>query len=133
MAKEKLQKTGYKVQEVQICTTLKENNFHSLLSKATSGQEFSGLEFRTFPPHLRKFHDDTMMKVKKMLQPKWNCTKWGVVTTIFSPPNQEAVRRFLYRTDWCIVVVGDIDKPKVSSHILTMISVKYFFKSCVNL
>ena len=96
---------------------LKEDNFHSLLSKATSGHEFSGLEFRTFPTHLRKFYDDTVIKVKNVLQSKWNCTKWGVVTTIFSPPYQEAVRRFLYRTDWCIVVVGDKDKPKVSSHI----------------
>ena len=33
-----------------------------------------------------------------------------MVTTIFGPT--ESVRRFLYRKDWCIVIVGDKDKPK---------------------
>ena len=92
-----------------------EENFGTLLSQATSGQEFSGLPFRTFPQHLRKFHQDKVIKSKKIAESKWNCTKWGVVTTIFAPPKQEAVRRFLYREDWCVVVVGDKNKPKVQS------------------
>ena len=34
------------------------------------------------------------------------CRKWGVLTTIFSPPS-EAVRRFAYLDQWCLVIVGD--------------------------
>jgi len=41
------------------------------------------------------------------------CEKWGVLTTIL--PVSEAVRKFLYKLDWCIVVVGDLEKPQVSS------------------
>jgi hypothetical protein len=41
------------------------------------------------------------------------CEKWGVMTTINAPPS-EAVRRFLYKLDWCIVVVADLTKPKVT-------------------
>ena len=92
-----------------------ENLPSSLISEAASGQEFNGLPFRNFPQHLRKFHNETIIKSKKMPDSKWNCTKWGVVTTIFAPPKQEAVRRFLYRKDWCVVVVGDKNRPKVST------------------
>ena len=84
-------------------------------SEATSGQQFSGLPFRTFPSHLRKFSKDKFIQSNKTSKMKWNCTKWGVVITIFAPPKQEAVRRFLYREDWCVVVVGDKNKPKVQS------------------
>ena len=49
---------------------------------------------------------ETTMKYKR-----FDCKKWGVVTTIYEPPS-EAVRRFLYRKDWCLVVVGDRGKPK---------------------
>ena len=42
---------------------------------------------------------------------RFDCKKWGVVTTIFEPPS-EAVRRFLYRKEWCLVIVGDKGKPK---------------------
>ena len=49
---------------------------------------------------------------------RFNCTKWGVVTTIFEPPS-EAVRRFLYRKHWCVVVIGDKGMPtKVGIFIL---------------
>jgi hypothetical protein len=41
------------------------------------------------------------------------CEKWGVLTTIL--PVSEAVRKFLYKPDWCVVVVGDLEKPQVSS------------------
>ncbi len=40
------------------------------------------------------------------------CDKWGVMTTI--SPVTEAVRRFLYNPDWCVVVIGDLQKPQVS-------------------
>ena len=45
-----------------------EENFHSLLSQATSGQEFSGLPFRTFPPNLRKFHDSAIITIKVIIE-----------------------------------------------------------------
>ena len=53
---------------------------------------------------------------KTMKYKRFNCKKWGVVTTIFAPPS-EAVRRFLYRKDWCLVVVGDRGKPKQVSEL----------------
>ena len=43
------------------------------------------------------------------------CDKWGVMTTI--SPASEAVRKFLYKPDWCVVVVGDLEKPQVSTHV----------------
>jgi hypothetical protein len=42
---------------------------------------------------------------------RFECKKWGVVTTIFEPPT-EAIRRFLYRKEWCLVIVGDKGNPK---------------------
>ena len=98
-----------------------ENNeeFNQLFSDATSGKEFSGVKFRTFPNHQRKFtHNKLMKKVKRNTHLR-NCSKWAVVTTIFSPP-QESVRRFLFRQDWCVVVVGDKNKPNVSLQGLTV-------------
>ena len=95
-----------------------ESKMENLYSAATSGKEFSGDRVRTFPKNRRKFTDDMNFKLKnnrvmmKMSNNARNCTKWAVVTTIFSPP-QESVRRFLYRLDWCIVIVGDKSKPQV--------------------
>ena len=86
----------------------------SVITEATSGREFSGVPFRSFPKHKRKFN--VKLTASKMAPvTSWNCTKWGVVTTVFSPPKQEAVRRFMYRKDWCVVVAGDKIKPKVST------------------
>ena len=91
-----------------------ESKMQNLFSAATSGKEFSGDPIRTFPNHQRKFTDKKFKLNKKLKNPVMmrNCTKWAVVTTIFSPP-QESVRRFLYRLDWCIVIVGDKSKPQV--------------------
>ena len=51
-------------------------------------------------------------RARHMLRAKrGHCKKWGVVTTIFAP--SESVRRFLYKDDWCIVVVADLNKPEV--------------------
>ncbi len=44
------------------------------------------------------------------------CEKWGVMTTISSM--SESVRRFLYRMDWCVVVVGDLEKPEVRTTVV---------------
>ena len=90
-------------------TKPKEEILNNLLSHATSGQEFSGKTFRNFPMNLRKFHQTEISSRKKKIS-NHPCTKWGVVTTIFKP--SEAVRRFLYRQDWCVVIVGDEGKPK---------------------
>ena len=108
-------KTDYTKGNSHIVDFCDEEDSLLLLSQATSGEEFSGVKFRTFPEDLHKFNrDDTIISSTiKMPTSNWNCTKWGVVTTIFAPPKQEAVRRFLYRTDWCIAVVGDKTKPKV--------------------
>jgi hypothetical protein len=94
-------------------------NLDTLVQEATSGHEFSGLPFRTFPPNRVKFKDNVPVSTKsQLLSSPWNCTKWAVVTTIFSPP-QESVRRFLYRKDWCVVIVGDQGKPKVRQTFFT--------------
>ena len=77
----------------------------------TSGHEFSGEKCRTFKSE-RKFQNSVTLLGKNPRKSKWKCVKWGVMTTIFSP--SESVRRFLYRKDWCVVVVGDSNKPKVS-------------------
>ena len=81
-----------------------------ILSNVTSGQEFNGKRFRTFQG-VKRFENAEDLEVKQQRKSKWNCSKWGVVTTIFPP--SESVRRFLYRDDWCVVVVGDKDKPQV--------------------
>lgn len=53
------------------------------------------------------------------------CKKWGVVTTIYGPTPSEAIRRFLYRRNqWCVVVVGDKQKPDVVQQIT-------YFSSCM--
>ena len=94
--------------------------FQRFLSQATSGQEFSGVPFQTFPLDKYRFrgHKYSSSSIKTRRKVALMCTKWGVVTTIFAP--QESVRRFLYKQDWCIVVVGDKDRPKVSPWKLTI-------------
>ena len=47
------------------------------------------------------------------------CDKWGVMTTI--SPASEAVRKFLYKPDWCVVVVGDLERPQVSTSEITLL------------
>ena len=107
----------FEEEEVEKSEKYHESKMENLYSAATSGKEFSGDRVRTFPKNRRKFTDDMNFELKnnhvmmKMSNTR-NCTKWAVVTTIFSPP-QESVRRFLYRLDWCIVIVGDKSKPKV--------------------
>ncbi len=90
-----------------------------ILRQATSGNEFSGAPIRAFPDNMRTFsgRNPPQNRPKVAKKSHQNCTencckKWAVVTTIFSPP-QEAVRRLLYRKEWCVVVVGDQGKPKV--------------------
>ena len=85
---------------------------------AVSDNKFFGSKIRTFDHKKLKFRG---LLVKESLyrdmgdkssQPErvFSCKKWAVVTTIFEPPS-EAVRRFLYKTDWCVIVVGDKEMP----------------------
>jgi len=55
--------------------------------------------------------------------------------TSFSSPPTEAVRRFFYKQDWCVVVVGDLNKPKVR-FVLSLVKIELKVRSlfnCVNL
>ena len=72
---------------------------------ASSGKLFSGEVIRQFPKGEAKFTNLTyeMFHADKE-GPK--CTKWAVLTTIFSPPS-ESIRRFLYQSQWCVVVIAD--------------------------
>ena len=93
-------------------------DFSSFQSAAT-GSTFSGEKIRNFTdfafhrsqnniPSAQVFDEKTNFETGHT----GDCDKWGVMTTISSPPT-EAVRRFLYMKDWCVVVVGDLNKPKV--------------------
>ena len=87
----------------------------------TSGKLFKGEKIREFPRQDIKFAgksdpilNGSEINLLKLQQSKnkYNCDKWGVVTTIFEPPS-EAVRRLMYRKDWCVVVAGDKGKPSL--------------------
>ena len=92
----------------------------NMISMATSGNVFTGDRIRRFPMDKIRYkgklapnydsneHKPSASTLKK--NSRLDCKKWAVVTTIFSPPS-EAVRRLLYRKEWCIVVVGDRYKP----------------------
>ena len=93
-------------------------DFSSFQSAAT-GSTFTGEKIRNFTnfafhrsknniPSAQVFDEKTNFETGHT----GDCDKWGVMTTISSPPT-EAVRRFLYMKDWCVVVVGDLNKPKV--------------------
>jgi hypothetical protein len=82
-------------------------SFHS----AATGDQFSGKKIRTFDQNSDKIPNAELFSKKSYLK-RPACDKWGVMTTISSPPS-EAVRRFLYMTDWCVVVVSDFKKPEV--------------------
>ena len=96
-----------------------------MINLATSGSVFSGKKIRKFPEskfryrgktiQVRKLSEETVSSKLKNGEFNFNCTKWAVVTTIFEPPS-EAVRRFLYRKEWCVVVVGDKEKPTKVRH-----------------
>ena len=100
----------------------KKDEIKSIISMATSGNVFAGKRMRQFPKDQIRYKgklapnfDSNELKPDgtastKRASFRLDCKKWAVVTTIFSPPS-EAVRRLLYRKEWCIVVVGDKDKP----------------------
>ena len=84
---------------------------------AATGKVFAAEKIRTYEETKQSSRQETKQFNENENERKLNfeekmCEKWGVLTTISSPT--EAVRRFLYKPDWCIVVVGDLEKPKVS-------------------
>ena len=98
----------------------KKDKIKNIISMATSGNVFTGKRIRQFPKDQIRYKgklapnfDANELKPSASttrVSSRLDCKKWAVVTTIFSPPS-EAVRRLLYRKEWCIVVVGDRNKP----------------------
>ena len=90
--------------------TAREADFQS----AATGSQFTGEKFRTFTEYIFRDAAEAGNLIRSSSNPETdkNCDKWGVMTTITSPPT-EAIRRFLYKPDWCVVVVADLNKPNV--------------------
>lgn len=84
----------------------------TVLALGASVNPFNASEVRKFSPERLKFRSKFLpissgnVKGNKEV----DCKKWAVLTTIFTPT--EAVRRFLYLSTWCVVIVGDFEKPK---------------------
>ncbi|XP_052223025.1 uncharacterized protein LOC127838925 [Dreissena polymorpha] len=81
-----------------------------LESSASSGKTFSGKPIRRFNPNDIKFRNKRYPDLQADHGKTFNCKRWAVLTTIFTPPS-EAVRRFMYMKNWCVVIVGDKNKP----------------------
>ena len=102
----------WKVNKTQNKCYTPEDVYYTKIQKATSGILFSGDKIREFDKTRIRFKGKSIINLSNIntsdgeFRKRFNCSKWGVVTTIFDPPS-EAVRRFLYRKNWCVVVVGD--------------------------
>ena len=94
----------------------------------TSGRIFKGDKIRKFPENATLFRgksssvysDDAIKFIEENQKTKHDCQKWGVVTTIFHPL-AESVRRFMYRKNWCVVVVGDKGRPSAEVRAISLI------------
>ncbi|KAH3817008.1 hypothetical protein DPMN_118534 [Dreissena polymorpha] len=87
------------------------NEVNSILdSSASSGKTFTGKPLRKFNTNHIKFRNKRYPDLQADHGKTFNCKKWAVLSTIFTPPS-EAVRRFLYMKNWCVVIVGDSNKP----------------------
>ncbi|XP_061179250.1 uncharacterized protein LOC133187875 isoform X2 [Saccostrea echinata] len=83
----------------------------SFISLGASAKPFKAFKVREFPPEKLKFRNKYLSKHESTVRNEdKNHEKWAVLTTIFKP--SEAVRRFLYMSSWCVVIVGDLEKPK---------------------
>lgn len=101
------------------CSLIESTEIDILTNSATSAKIFSGEKIRTFSEEKIRFkgkiaptesNEEKLASSGKENKNQLGCVKWAVVTTIFAPPS-EAVRRLLYRKEWCVVVVGDKEKP----------------------
>lgn len=70
----------------------------------STGRVFTGKVVRRFEGKRVNFKEDIHKQTCEKLND--SCENWGVMTTIFPP--SEAVRRFIYLKQWCLVVVGDL-------------------------
>ncbi|XP_052788969.1 uncharacterized protein LOC128223697 isoform X2 [Mya arenaria] len=90
-----------------------------LNSSDVSGKQYSGRIIRKFPTHEIKYRFKRVKSKTSSYSPdntgsefmQKNCKMWAVLTTIFEPPS-EAVRRFKYMRNWCVVIAGDAGLPK---------------------
>ena len=102
--------------DFKITTTDFDKDSKQKKNLVTSGEEFTGQKIRRYPRNEIMFNGKSFSKIsgedQKILDDdkKYHCDKWGVMTTIFYPPS-EAVRRFMYRKEWCVVIVGDKGRP----------------------
>ena len=88
---------------------------------ASSGTIFKGDVIRKFPTSQLRYNNGGWSKGhSKVHKGQRLCRKWGVLTTIFSPPS-EAVRRFSYLQNWCLVIVGD---KKLDEKVIFPFSIK---------
>ncbi len=80
------------------------------IALGSSGKLFNAEKIRSFNREKLKFSISEFFKASNIrLNKKLVCDKWAVLTTIFAP--SEALRRFTYKSDWCVVVVGDVAQP----------------------
>ena len=112
---------AFSEKDTDFLSNVQDQNLGAGYSLPLSGKLFMGDRIREFPRKDMKFAGKTAPKLngddidlleKHRLNYKYNCDKWAVVTTVFEPPT-EAVRRFMYRKDWCVVVAGDKGKPSL--------------------
>ena len=103
-------------EDSKITTANIEKDLKQKKNLVTSGEEFTGQKIRRYPINDMMFNGKSFSKISEEDQQtldddkKYHCDKWGVMTTIFHPPS-EAVRRFMYRKEWCGVIVGDKGRP----------------------
>ena len=102
--------------DFKITTTNIDRDLKQKKNPVTSGEEFTGQKIRRYPINEVIFNGKSFSEIsgedQKILDDnkQYHCDKWGVMTTIFYPPS-EAVRRFMYRKEWCLVIVGDKGRP----------------------
>lgn len=92
------------------------NSVHNLVSPSrrsfgghsdSTGSLFLGDAERVFVKERLNFTEDLFESVCYKYHS--SCENWGVLTSIFLP--NEAVRRFHYLENWCLVIVGDLQSP----------------------
>ena len=107
--------------------TVIEHKVNRIASKkvvASTGTVASAKTVRTFPAYKIRFRSKHIQPLDEGPSELEQCENWGVLTTIFEP--SEAVRRMLYLTDWCLVIVGDKDKP-MSYKLSTSFKTRMYF------
>lgn len=77
---------------------------------SSTGVVFKGLKVRSFQgERIIKNQLEGQAFSKPELVAGYNCSNWGVVTTIFEPT--KAIKRVADMPSWCLVVVADTKTP----------------------